>query len=384
MCPALRLLCLLLAAAPLASAATEYRIETLAEGLEFPSSVAALPDGRLLISERPGRLRLWTSEGLSAPLAGVPEVRFAGQGGLLEVLPDREFANNRTLYLSYAAGSRHANGTRLARATLGEAGLQDLREIFVARPDKPTDAHFGGRMAQLADRSLVLTLGDGFSLREAAQDPASHLGKIVRVNPDGSVPADNPFVGRDDTLPEVYSLGHRNVQGIAVDTARSILWSHEHGPRGGDELNRIEPGRNYGWPVATAGRDYSGAQISPYASYAGMQDPVYGWTPSIAPSSLAVYRGTAFAQWQNDLLVTALAGRALHRLRLDADGRVLEEQVLLREPGERLRDVRVDDQGRVLLLTDGAKARLLRLSPKEPAPTAGLHSPTKKPAESRA
>lgn len=365
MCPALRLLCLVLAAAPLGSAAAEYRIETLADGLEFPSSVAALPDGRLLLSERPGRLRLWTPEGLSAPLAGVPEVRFAGQGGLLEVLPDREFANNRTLYLSYSAGSRRANGTRLARATLGEAGLQDLREIFVARPDKPTDAHFGGRMAQLADGSLVLTLGDGFSLREAAQDPASHLGKIVRVNPDGSVPADNPFVGRDDALPEIYSLGHRNVQGIAVDTARSILWSHEHGPRGGDELNQIEPGDNYGWPVATAGLDYSGAQISPFASYAGMQDPVHGWTPSIAPSSLAVYRGSAFAQWQNDLLVTALAGRALHRLRLDTDGRVLEEQVLLRELGERLRDVRVDDQGRVLLLTDGAKARLLRLSPAE-------------------
>jgi glucose/arabinose dehydrogenase len=251
----------------------------------------------------------------------------------------------------------------MARATLGEAGLEDLREIFVAQPDKPTDAHFGGRIAQLADGSLVLTLGDGFSLREAAQDLRSHLGKIVRVHTDGSVPADNPFVGRADALPEIYSLGHRNVQGIAIDAERGILWAHEHGPRGGDELNRIEPGINYGWPVATAGLDYSGAQISPFERYAGMRDPVHGWTPSIAPSAMVLYRGAAFAQWQNDLLVTALAGRALHRLQIDADGRVQQEDVLLRSLGERLRDVRVDAQGRVLLLTDGARGKLLRLSP---------------------
>lgn len=359
------LLCAALAVLPAATPASELRIETLAEGLEYPAAVAELPDGRLLIGERIGRLRLWTATGLSTPLAGLPAVRFAGQGGLLDVLPDRDFASNRVLYLSYAAGSGRANGTRMARARLGESGLEDLREIFVARPDKPTDAHFGGRIAQLDDGSLVLTLGDGFSLRESAQDLRSHLGKIVRVHSDGSVPADNPFAGRDDALPEIYSFGHRNVQGIAVDAARSILWSHEHGPRGGDELNRIEPGVNYGWPVATAGRDYSGAQISPFTRYAGMQDPVHGWTPSIAPSALAVYRGAAFAQWQNDLLVTALAGRALHRLRLDADGRMQQEQVLLRDLGERLRDVRIDAEGRILLLTDGPKARLLRLSPGE-------------------
>lgn len=357
------LLCVALTVLPLTTSAFEPRIETLAQGLEHPASVAELPDGRLLIAERLGRLRLWTSAGLSAPLSGLPELRFAGQGGLLDVLPDRDFASNRVLYLSYAAGSARANGTRMARATLGEAGLEDLREIFVAQPDKPTDAHFGGRMAQLDDGSLVLTLGDGFSLREAAQDLRSHLGKIVRVHADGSVPADNPFVGRADALPEIYSLGHRNVQGIAVDAERGILWAHEHGPRGGDELNRIEPGINYGWPVATAGLDYSGAQISPFEHYAGMRDPVHGWTPSIAPSAMALYRGAAFAQWQNDLLVTALAGRALHRLQIDAEGRVQQEHVLLRELGERLRDVRVDAQGRVLLLTDGAGGKLLRLSP---------------------
>jgi glucose/arabinose dehydrogenase len=357
------LLCVALTVFPLSTSAFEPRVETLAESLEHPAAVAELPDGRLLIAERLGRLRLWTSAGLSAPLAGLPELRFAGQGGLLDVLPDRDFASNRVLYLSYAAGSGRANGTRMARATLGEAGLEDLREIFVAQPDKPTDAHFGGRIAQLEDGSLVLTLGDGFSLREAAQDLRSHLGKIVRVHADGSVPADNPFVGRADALPEIYSLGHRNVQGIAVDAGRGILWAHEHGPRGGDELNRIEPGVNYGWPVTTAGLDYSGAQISPFERYAGMRDPVHGWTPSIAPSAMALYRGAAFAQWQNDLLVTALAGRALHRLQIDAEGRVQQEHVLLRELDERLRDVRVDAQGRVLLLTDGARGKLLRLSP---------------------
>lgn len=357
-----RLLCAVFAAHAPLSVASELRMETLAEGLEFPSSVAALPDGRLLIGERPGRLRLWTPDGVSAPLRGVPEVRFAGQGGLFEVLPDRDFAENRVLFLSYAAGTRRANGTRLARAIFADDELRDLREIFIARPDKPTDAHFGGRMVQLEDGSLLLTLGDGFSLREAAQDLRSHLGKIVRIRTDGSVPADNPFVGRTDALPEIYSLGHRNVQGLAFDTSRGILWSHEHGPRGGDELNRIEPGGNYGWPVATAGVDYSGAQISPYVEYAGMRDPAYGWTPSIAPSSLTIYRGAAFAQWQNDLLVTALAGRALHRLRTSTDGRMMEEEVLLRDRKERLRDVRVDAQGRLLLLTDGARAKLLRVS----------------------
>jgi glucose/arabinose dehydrogenase len=345
-------------------AAMEFAIETLAEGLQQPSSVAVLPDGSLLISERQGRLRHWREGVLGAPLAGLPEVRFAGQGGLLEVLPDRDFASSRVLYLSYAAGSRRANGTRVARARLGDSGLEQLQEIFRARPDKNTDAHFGGRMTQLPDGSLVLTLGDGFSLREQAQNPGSHLGKIVRFGGDGSVPADNPFVGREGTLPEIYSLGHRNVQGIAWDAQRGQLWSHEHGPRGGDELNRITPGANYGWPIATHGLDYSGAQISPFKTYAGMQDPLHGWTPSIAPSALAVYRGEAFAQWQNDLLITALAGRALHRLRIGADGTV-EEQVLLRDLGERLRDVRVDAEGRILLLTDGTDARLLRLSPRQ-------------------
>lgn len=356
------LLCAAVAALPAVSVAADLRVETLTETLAFPSSVAELPDGRLLITERAGHLRLWTGEGLSAPLAGVPAVHFAGQGGLLEVLPDRDFSNNRLLYLSYAAGTHGANGTRVVRATLGGSGLEDVHVIFIAQPDKPTDAHFGGRMAQIADGSLILTLGDGFSLREAAQNLHSHLGKIVRIRPDGSVPADNPFAGRLDALPEIYSLGHRNVQGIAFDRARGILWSHEHGPRGGDELNRIEPGVNYGWPAVTAGLDYSGAQVSPYASYPGMRDPAYGWTPSIAPSALVVYQGAEFAAWQNDLLLTALAGRALHRLRIGNDGHVLEEEVLLRDLDERLRDVHVDAQGRVLLLTDGAKAKLLRLT----------------------
>lgn len=339
------------------------RIEVLAEGLEHPWALTELADGRLLITERPGRLRVFESGQLLADaVEGLPPVLALGQGGLLEVLADQNHADNGWLYLSWAHGSRRDNATRLGRARLDGMRLVDLEVLFTATPGKRGGAHYGGRLAQLPDGSLVLGLGDAFSQREQAQRLDSHLGKIVRVGADGTVPADNPFVGRSDALPEIYSYGHRNVQGIAWDARRGVLWSHEHGPRGGDELNRIEPGVNYGWPVATAGRDYSGAQISPFASYEGMRDPVHGWTPSIAPAGLAVYRGAVFPDWDGSLLVTALAGRALHRLSPRDDGG-FDEEVLLANLGERLRDVRVARDGSVLLLTDSARGRLLRLTP---------------------
>ena len=358
----LALACLL--AAPFGGLqAAEPKVEVLLEDLDQAWSLAELPDGRWLISERGGRLRRW-AEGTpqTTLITGVPEVFAEGQGGLLGLLVDRDFARNQTVYLSYAHGSRRANGTRLARARLVGDALQDLQPIFSAQPLKDTSAHFGGRLAQLADGSLVLTLGDGFTYREAAQDLRSHLGKIVRVHPDGSVPADNPFRDRSDALPEIYSYGHRNVQGVVFDAARGALWSHEHGPRGGDELNRILPGANYGWPIATRGLDYSGAQVTPFATYAGMQDALHGWTPSIAPSAMTLYRGGLFAQWQNNLLVTALAGKSLRRLSPRADGG-FDEETLLAARGERLRDVQVAADGSVLVLTDGAPGRLLRLTP---------------------
>jgi aldose sugar dehydrogenase len=352
-------LLLLMCTAPAAGA--EFEIETLVEGLEQPWALAELPDGRLLISERPGRLRVFAEGSLLAePISGLPEVYFKGQGGLLDVLADREFARNGVLYLSYAAGADSANATTLARARLVGDALVDLQLIFQAQPAKSSHAHFGGRLLQIDDGSLLLSLGDGFTWREAAQDLGSHLGKIVRIHPDGSVPADNPFVGDAEALPEIYSYGHRNVQGLALDSASGVLWQHEHGPRGGDELNRIEAGANYGWPLATRGLDYSGAQVTPFQSHPGSRDPVYGWTPSIAPSALAIYRGEQFPQWQGDLLVTALAGRALHRLHPRPDDG-FDEEVLLKDLGERLREVHVSATGEVLLLTDGVNARLLRL-----------------------
>lgn len=337
--------------------------ETLAEGLQQPWALAELPDGRLLISERGGRLRVFANGRLQeAAIGGVPEVYFAGQGGLLDVLPDRDFERTGLLFLSYAAGSDSANATSLARARLQGAALVDLRVIFTARPAKSSNAHFGGRLLQLDDGSLLLSLGDGFNWREAAQDLGSHLGKIVRVLPDGSLPADNPFLGREGALPEIYSYGHRNVQGLALDPASGTVWQHEHGPRGGDEINRIEAGINYGWPIATRGLDYSGAEVTPFETYPGMRDPLHGWTPSIAPSALAIYRGGEFPHWQGDLLVTALAGRALHRLSARPDGG-FDEEVLLTGLDQRLREVHVAADGSVLLLTDGADARLLRLLP---------------------
>lgn len=361
-CPALLLAMCCLVSSP-AAAQAPPTVEVLAEGLEQPWALAELADGRLLITERPGRLRVFERGQLLADaVEGLPPVLELGQGGLLEVLADRDYAQNGWIYLTWAHGSRRDNATRLGRARLDGLRLVDLEVLFTASPGKRGGAHYGGRLAQLPDGSLVLGLGDAFSQREQAQQLDSHLGKIVRVGMDGTVPADNPFVGRSDALPEIYSLGHRNVQGIAWDAGRGVLWAHEHGPRGGDELNRIEPGINYGWPVATAGRDYSGAQISPFASYEGMRDPVHGWTPSIAPAGLAVYRGGLFPAWDGSLLVTALAGRALHRLSPRADGG-FDEEVLLADLGERLRDVRVARDGSVFLLTDSPRGRLLRLTP---------------------
>lgn len=337
-------------------------IETLAEDLAWPWSVAELPDGRLLLTERAGRLRLLAPGGAAVTIAGVPAPYVAGQGGLFDVLPDPEFARNGRVYLSLAAGDARANALAVVRATLDGDRLRDVRTIWRARPDKRGSVHYGGRMAWLPDRTLLVTGGDGFDLREAAQDPASALGKIVRLDGDGNAPADNPFPEAGGRRSVVWTLGHRNVQGIAVDPVDGTVWSHEHGPRGGDELNRLEAGANCGWPVATHGLDYTGARISPYTRYPGMVDPVHVWTPSIAPAGLAVYRGAAFPDWEGDLLVTALAARHLERLRI-RDGRVVLREILLAGLGERLRDVRVARDGALLVTTDSAAGRLLRIRP---------------------
>ena len=346
--------------------AQDYRIETVTAGLEHPWSLAFLPDGRMLVTERVGRLRIIARDGSldPEPVAGVPEAFVAAQAGLMEVLPDPDFASNQWLYLSYAYGTEQANNTRLARGRLVDGRLQDVEVLFSALPAKAGAAHYGGRMAFLPDQTLVLTLGDGFDWREQAQNPANHLGKIVRLNRDGSVPADNPLVGQAGAAAEIYSLGHRNVQGIYYDARLQRLYSHEHGPRGGDELNLIEPGYNYGWPLITYGVDYTGAQISPYTELPGLQQPLLHWTPSVAPSSLTQYRGALFPEWQGDLFASTLAERSVRRIRM-LHGKLAGEEILFEELEERIRDVRSGPDGALYLLTDNAQGRVLRVVPAE-------------------
>lgn len=344
--------------------ADDYRIETLTEGLEHPWSLAFLPDGRMLVTERVGRLRLIEADGrlVEDPIAGLPEAFIAAQAGLMEVALDPDYPDNRWLYLSYAHGDAEANNTRLIRARLVGDELRDIDVLFTAQPLKAGAAHYGGRIAFLADKTLVLTLGDGFDWREQAQNPGNHLGKIVRLNRDGSVPPDNPLLALQGAAPEVYSLGHRNVQGIVFDAEHDRLYSHEHGPRGGDELNLIQAGQNYGWPLATFGVDYTGARVSPYTELPGLVAPLLHWTPSVAPSSLALYRGALFPDWQGDLFAATLAERSVRRIRV-RDGMLAGEEVLFEELGERIRDVRSGPDGALYLLTDNADGRLLRVVP---------------------
>jgi glucose/arabinose dehydrogenase len=343
------LLTLVLTVGLLARADEPCTVQTVASGLDHPWSLAFLPDGSALLTERPGRLRRLAADGaLSDAIAGVPEVYAEGQGGLFEVLLDPGFADNRRLYLSFAHGDRRANATRVVRARLEGHALVEVTPIYTVMPTKSGSAHFGGRMTWLPDGRIALGLGDGFDFRELAQDPDAQLGKIVAFAPDGSRFA-------------ILSSGHRNVQGLVYDAARKALYAHEHGPRGGDELNRIEPGRNYGWPLVTHGIDYTGAKISPFQHLDGYVDPLLVWTPSIAPAGLAIYRGAMYPEWNGDLLVAALAARELRRVRLRADGRV-EQEVLCKALGERLRDVRVAPDGALWLLTDSAAGRVLRMA----------------------
>jgi aldose sugar dehydrogenase len=344
------------------AAAGGFQVETVAAGLDHPWSLAFLPDGRMLVTERAGRLRIIEAGRLLPdPVEGVPAAYVRDQAGLLEVALDPAYAENGWIYLSLVHGTARANNTRVIRARLRDGRLHDLEVVFTARPLRNTAVHYGGRMVFLPDGTLVIGLGDGFDFREDAQRLDNHNGKIVRIHPDGSIPADNPFAGRDDALPEIWSFGHRNVQGLAYDGQNGILWAHEHGPRGGDELNLIVPGGNYGWPVATLGVDYSGARVTPYTSRPGMNDPLVGWTPAIAPSGMTLYQGDEFPEWRGDLLITALVAREVRRIHLEG-GDVTGEEALFSDIGERLRDVRMGLDGAVYVLTDSAEGRVLRIT----------------------
>jgi len=344
----------------------QFAVTVVAEGLAYPWSLAFLPGGDMLVTERDGHLRLIRDGILQPePIAGVPEAFVASQGGLFDVVLDPDFPRNRLIYLTYAWGGPDANATRVARAVFDGRSLSNLEVLFTASPTKDTAVHYGGRLAFRPDGTFLLTLGEGFEYREESQRLSSHLGTIVRLNADGSVPADNPFVDDDGALPEIWSYGHRNVQGLVYDGATGRMWEHEHGPRGGDELNLIEPGVNYGWPVVTHGIDYSGARITPYTTLEGYADSVTWWVPSIAPSGLAIYHGALFPQWEGDLFVTALAAGEMRRLDLNAAGEVVGQEALLADREQRLRDVRVGPDGALYVLTDSPEGQVLRLAPQQ-------------------
>jgi len=368
---ALLSLCALIAPVPAAAAppSAPYRIETVAEGLVHPWALASLPDGRLLVTERPGRLRVLApmpggGHALRAePVAGLPPIYASGQSGLFDVLVDPAFADNGFIYLSFAHGVHAANHLRVVRARFDGTRLHEVRPIFTTQPAKTHSQHFGGRMALLGDGTLVVGMGDGNLARTDAQRLHTHLGKIVRIGRDGSVPADNPFVGRRGALPEIYSVGHRNPQGMVSLPGERALYAHEHGSKGGDELNRIERGANYGWPITTGGVDYTGARITPYRTYAGVTPPLLEWTPSIAPAGMAHYDGALFPAWRGSLFVTALKEKSVRRVPIE-NGRPGTQETLFTELGERLRDVRAGPDGALYLLTDNAAGRVLRVVPR--------------------
>jgi glucose/arabinose dehydrogenase len=349
--------------------AAGYRVETVVSGLVHPWSLAFLPDGRMLVTERPGRLRViepaanGQSQLRPEPVGGVPPVLARGQAGLFDVVMDVDFAKTGRLYLSFAQGTPEANHLRVVSARFDGRQLQDVQTIFTTRPAKSDTQHFGGRMAWLKDGTLLIGMGDGNLERTDAQRLHTHLGKLLRIHSDGRVPTDNPFVNRKDALAEIYSTGHRNPQGIVV--VNGVPYAHEHGARGGDELNRIEPGANYGWPITTGGVDYTYARITPYRDRPGIQAPLLEWTPSIAPAGVAWYDGALFPAWRDSLFVSALAERSVRRVPL-SKGVPGEQEILFREIGERMRDVRAGPDGAIYLLTDSPDGRVLRVVPASP------------------
>ena len=340
-------------------------MQAVAQGLEHPWAVAFLPPGRFLVTERPGRMRIVEADGkIGAPLAGVPAVAAAGQGGLLDVVLDSGFAANRTLFFCFSEPGQGGNSTALARARLSAdaARLEDVKVIFSQKPKVASSAHFGCRIVETRDGNLFLTLGERFIRKEEAQKLDNHLGKVVRVTKDGAPAPGNPFIGRAGALPEIWSYGHRNSQGATLATDGSF-WMHEHGPQGGDEINLPQPGRNYGWPVISYGENYGGGPIGEgITARTGMEQPLHYWVPSIAPSGMAFLTSDRYGPaMKGNLFIGSLKFGYLARLEL-AGGKVLREHKLL-EGLERVRDVRQGPDGLLYLLTDSAKGRLLRVLP---------------------
>ncbi|MEM1426414.1 MAG: PQQ-dependent sugar dehydrogenase [Cyanobacteria bacterium P01_H01_bin.130] len=357
--------------APTSTVNPDFELVTVLDNLEHPWGFAWLPDGDLLITERPGRLRLVRNGVLEpTPIAGLPAVFAENQGGLLDIAIHPRFTENRLIYFTYAHGTNDANRTRIARATFDGSALSDVEVIFEVSQTKPRGQHFGSRLVWLPDGTLLAAIGDGGNppielegelIRQQAQNRRSHLGKVVRLNDDGSVPPDNPFVNDAAADPVVWSYGHRNIQGLTFDPIANRIWATEHGSRGGDELNLIEGGQNYGWPVATHSREYSGGLISPEQSLPGMLDPKVVWTPSIAPSCLAFYSSDRFPEWQGNLFAGGLVSQDLRRIEVDAAGTVLNEESIA--IGQRVRAVKQGPDGLLYVLTDESNGQLIRLEP---------------------
>lgn len=344
-------------------------VDTIAIGLERPWGVAVLPDGGFLVTEKEGTLRFVSASGeIGKPLAGVPKVDARGQGGLLDIALDPKFADNRLVYLAFSEPGPGGNSTAVARGKLnaGATGLDAVEVIFSQKPKVQSVMHYGARLVFDRDGALFVTLGERSApeFRPQAQDLGSHLGKVVRIRTDGSVPEGNPFAGRTDALPEIWTYGHRNVQAAALDPSTGELWTIEHGPRGGDELNLDQPGLNFGWPNVSYGVNYDGSKIGAgRQTMEGVTPPVHQWTPVIAPSGMVIYDGAAFPGWRGDILVGGLRAQALVRLERHPDGSVKHEERLLEGEIGRVRDVVQGPNGEIYLLTDAANGRLVRLTP---------------------
>ena len=347
--------------------AKTYELETIAKNLDYPWSLAFLPSGDFLVSFLGGGLRQISAQGkIGRAIENVPDTYRQSQGGFFDVVLDPNFETNQNIYLAFAHGTQKENATRVIKARYQGHTLIDVETIFTVKQVKDTPVHYGGRLTFINDGTLLLTTGDGFNYREAAQDPFNQMGKILRMNTDGSVPIDNPFANGAEADPYIYSLGHRNPQGLVYDGASHTIYMHEHGPRGGDEVNVVRAGENYGWPVTTDGVNYSGAKITPFRELEGITSPAKVWTPSVAPSGLAFYNQDVFPQWKNSLFVGTLVDKDVRRLQLK-NTVVESEEILFSEIQQRIRDVRTGPDGMIYLLSEDpgqGNGKLLRVKPK--------------------
>lgn len=342
------------------SSQVKFEVHALVKGLNHPWSMAFLPDGRILLTERIGQLRIVSLDGkLSAPIKGVPTVFAKDQGGLLGLVLDPDFSRNHLIYFSYAEPQGGVAGTAVARAKLVDMALENLQVIFRQQPKTDGTKHFGSRLVFAPDGSLFVTLGERFKYMAQAQQLDNHLGKLVRIRSDGSEPSDNPFVKDQKAKPEIWSYGHRNIQGAAIHPSTGELWIHEHGPRGGDEINIPKPGKNYGWPLASYGIHYWMTPIKKEHAEQGFEEPIYYWTPSIAPSGMMFYKGIMFPEWKGNLFIGALAGKHLVRLVVNEKNVISEEKLLM--DIARIRDVAEGPDGAIYLLTDEEDGKLLKL-----------------------